>query len=401
MQNTTIQKRRIEEIIKNDLKKKMVLLAGPRQCGKTTLSEKLLKEIPGSYYNWDIDLHKKKIRNSEFDLTSKLWVFDEVHKYKYWRNWLKGTYDLYKDKHKILVTGSAKLDIYSRGGDSMQGRYFFHRLHPFTLSEVMGIKAHDYMKKINDLEFEIKLSGAKNLLEELLLFGGFPEPFCSKSLEEASRWRLTYGSRLIREDIRDLEKIFDLDKMEILYEHLPKTIGSVLSINSLREDLEVNFRTVSNWIDIFERNYVCFRVFPFGSKKIKAVKKEKKLYFWDWAHVDKTPNRLENLVAMHLLRLCHWLSDVKGEKAELRYFRDIRGHEVDFIVLIKGEPWFALEVKESEQDLDSNLKFFLERTKVPYGFQIHLNGGKFTRLKDINEAKVHILPAHVFLSMLP
>jgi len=400
MVKNTAVKRRIETIIKKDLEKKMVLLSGPRQCGKTTLAEGLLKQTKGTYYNWDIDKHKRIIRNSELDLTSKLWVFDEVHKYKYWRNWLKGVFDLHKAKHKILITGSARLDIYSRGGDSLQGRYYFHRLHPFTLSEVLNIKVNAF-EKIPELETKVNTKSAFGTLNDLMKYGGFPEPFCSRSEEEASRWRLSYGTRLIREDIRDLENIFNLDKMELLYEHLPHTVGSILSINSLREDLEVNFRTVKNWIDIFERNYICFKVSPFGSNKIKAVKKESKLYFWDWGSVEKQGARFENLIAAHLLRLCHYITDVYGQKTELRYFRDIRGREVDFIVLKKGAPWLAVEVKESEQELDSNLKYLLERTRIPYAFQVNLNGNKFKRLPNVNGCTIHILPAYIFLSNLP
>lgn len=399
MQKVTI-KRRIEKIIEKDLEKKMVFIAGPRQSGKTTLAEMLLNKTNGTYYSWDIDKHRKLIRDNELDLKTKLWVFDELHKYMYWRNWLKGVFDLHKRKHKILVTGSARLDLYSRGGDSLQGRYYFHRLHPFTLSEVLGVKIPEF-NKIPELGVEINFKTAKNVLNELMQFGGFPEPFCLSSTTEASRWRLAYGTRVVREDIRDLEKIVDLDKMELLYEHLPHTVGSILSINSLREDLEVNFRTVQNWINIFERNYVCFRILPFGAKRIKAVKKEGKLYFWDWGFVEKRSAKFENLIAMHLLRLCHWITDVYGEKTELRYFRDIRGHEVDFIVLKNGFPWIAVETKESEQDFDNNLKYLLERVKIPYAFQVALDGDTFKRLQNINNSIIHILPAYIFLNNLP
>ena len=396
VKNATI-KRRVESAISEDLNKKMVFLAGPRQCGKTTLANALLNKTKGAYYNWDINKHKNLIRNSDLDLNAKLWVFDEIHKYKYWRNWLKGTFDLHRDKHKILVTGSARLDFYSRGGDSLVGRYFFHRLHPFTLSELLNTKTPD-IEKIPELEVETNLKDSKNILDELLKLGGFPEPFCSGSELESSRWRSIYGTRLIREDIRDLERIFDLDKMELLYDRLPVTVGSVLSINSLREDLEVNFKTVKNWLDIFERNYISFKVIPFGAPRIKAVKKESKLYFWDWGIVEKRSARYENLIAMHLLRLCHWITDNYGQKTELRYFRDERGREVDFIVTKKGIPWLAVEVKESEQELDTNLKYLLERIKIPFSFQVHLDGDKFKRVPDINNSKIHILPAHIFLA---
>jgi predicted AAA+ superfamily ATPase len=163
--------------------------------------------------------------------------------------------------------------------------------------------------------------------------------FLSAKIISISRnWRASYGSRLIREDIRDLESVSDIDKMELLYEHLPVTVGSVLSINSLREDLEVNHQTVKRWIDIFEKNYICFRIPPFGAPKLKAVKKEQKLYFWDWGMVSDEAKRFENLVALHLLRMCHWALGVFGDKLELRYFRDVVGHEVDFIILKNKQP---------------------------------------------------------------
>ena len=393
-------KRSIIDIIKKDLKKKMVLLAGPRQCGKTTVAKELLKLYKSSYYNFDVEADRKTIRSGKVNESSELWVFDELHKFKSWRNYLKGLYDLHATSHKILVTGSAKLDVYSRGGDSLQGRYYFHRLHPFTLRELLEKPPLGNLDLIPKLPYTHS-KDSKKILTDLLELGGFPEPFFSGSLKEANRWRMTYGSRLIREDIRDLEMIHDLDRMEVLFEHLPKTVGSLLSINSLREDLEVSFETARNWINIFEKNYVCFRVPPFGAPKIRAVKKESKLYFWDWGYIEDKSKRLENLIAMHLLRLTHWCSDVEGEKIELRYYRDTRGHEVDFILLRKNKPWIAIEVKHTAQDLDRNLKYLLERVKVPYAFQIHLEGDEDYRVKSINEAYVRILPAGKFLANLP
>lgn len=395
-----LRQRRIYPGIKEDLKTKMVLLAGPRQSGKTTIAKTLLRENPGVYYNWDVDADRKKIRNSQLNEHAKLWVLDELHKYSRWRNWLKGQYDLHHENHSILVTGSANLDIYSRGGDSLQGRYFFYRLHPFTLSELLGIPTLKSLDQIPDLPVD----GSKNsstVLGDLLTLGGFPEPLFAGSKRKADRWRLGYGTRLIQDEIRSLEQIRELDRLEMLYERLPQTVGSVLSMNSLREDLEVAFETVKNWLSVFNRTYVSFTVPPFGAPRIKAVKKEQKLYLWDWARVESEPAALENLVALHLLRLVHWAADVEGDKCELRYFRDVVGHEVDFILLRKGKPWMAIEVKVSDQPLDSSLKYFLERVKVPYAYQVSLNGTKDYRAPDINGAKIRILPATTFLSNLP
>lgn len=400
MNKETEHKRRISKIIKEDLSKKMVLLAGPRQCGKTTLAKNLLEKITGEYYNWDRNSHRKSILKDDLNHQVKLWVFDEIHKYKSWRNWLKGNFDVYGKEKQILVTGSAKLDLYHRAGDSLQGRYYLHRLHPFTLGE-LSKSANPELESIPLIENSAKPSDNKFLLD-LLRLGGFPEPLFSSSEKEARRWRNSYGSRLIREDIRDLEQINNIDKMELLYEHLPETIGSTLSINSLREDLEVNHQTVKRWLEIFEKNYICFRIPPLTGNLIKAVKKEQKLYFWDWSiNQNNEAKAFENLIALHLLRLCHWCLDVLGEKLELRYFRDTVHHEVDFILLKDKKPWIAIEAKLSESELDPNLKYLLERTHIPYAFQLHLHGNSYRRVGEINQSKITIMPAADFLINLP
>ena len=397
---TPLLARRLESVAVKDLTRKMVFIAGPRQCGKTTLAKKIATAIRGSYsyYCWDIDEDRKKILQGKLDSPSRLWILDELHKYRHWRNWLKGKFDQHHPDHSFLVTGSAKLHAYSRGGDSLQGRYYLHRLHPFTLAEILQTKVLSTEETVR-CEQKVK-QGAMEALQNLLLYGGFPEPFLSSSQKEAGRWRLAYGSRLVRDEIRSLEQIQDLDKMELLLDRLPETVGSVLSINSLREDLEVAFETVRHWIQIFEKLYAVFRVPPFGAPRIKAVKKEQKLYFWDWGKVENAGSRFENLLAVHLLRFVHWQQDVEGEKWELRYFRDALGREVDFLLLRGGRPWCAMEVKSREQDIDSNLKYFLERVRCPYAFHIHLEGKGDWKPEAINGCKIRILPAVRFLSHL-
>jgi predicted AAA+ superfamily ATPase len=392
--------RRIGPPVEADLKEKMVLVAGPRQCGKTTLAQGILRRWGGAYYNWDVDAHRKLLRHSQLDESAKLWVLDEVHKYRSWRNWIKGLYDLHHGSHSILVTGSARLDIYNRGGESLQGRYFLYRLHPFTLSELLGFAPRESIAALPAVPREPG-PDASSALEDLLTLGGFPEPLFSASARRAARWRLGYGARLVREEIRSLENLRDLDRVELLYDRLPRTVGSVLSMNSLREDLQVAFESVRSWIDIFDRIYGTFRVPPFGAPRIKAVKKEQKLYLWDWPLVEAPGPRFENLLAFHLLRLVHWLEDVNGEKAELRYFRDTLGREVDFVLLRKSRPWMAVEAKLEDRPLDSSLKYLLERVKIPYAFQVSLLGTKDWRPPDINGARIRILPAARFLGNLP
>ena len=256
--------RRTADAVRDDLGAKMVLLSGPRQCGKTTLAEALLEEIGGAYFNWDIDRDRRMLKAGTLDEDAHLWVFDEIHKYRQWRNWLKGVFDEHHKNHAILVTGSARLDIYSRGGDSLQGRYLRHRLHPMTWSE---LTQSPIAKTPSELINQV-LGGVDRPVPvdfgALLQLGGFPEPLLKGSDRFAARWRRTYGELLVREDIRSLENVRDLDRLETLWDRLPACVGSLLSINALREDLEVAFETVRSWISIFERTYGVFRVYPVG-----------------------------------------------------------------------------------------------------------------------------------------
>lgn len=388
--------RRITKQILSDLNKKMVFLSGPRQCGKTTFAKELFDIKPGIYYNWDNKIHQKFILKNQLDFDQHFWIFDEIHKYRKWRNFLKGFFDTYKDEISILATGSARLEFYGKGGDSLQGRYFPHHLHPFTLSEVAGVPFYGIE---NICHFGSQpTTSTKETLEDLLQLGGFPEPFLSGSEMEAKRWRLSYGERLIQEEIRSLEKVQDLASMELLSEQLESVAGSVISVNSLREDLSVAFGTVNNWLHILERLFVCFRLQPFGPAKIKAVKKEQKLYLWDWARIKKNEGaRFENMIALHLIRLVDWARDIEGEKLELRYFKMRTGEEVDFVLLKDKKPWVAIEVKLQEQPLAKSLVYLLERTHIPHAFQVFLHGNKEHNFGKINGTIVRSISAERFL----
>lgn len=392
-------KRRISDFISIDLKKKMVFISGPRQTGKTTLAKSFQNTYNTHYYNWDNAKDRLILKKSELDPNVELWIFDEIHKNRSWRNWLKGLYDVEKESKKIIVTGSAKLDIYRYGGDSLQGRFYSYRLHPITFSEHVSIATSpDYS---TFMKLPIKVTATKENLLQLFHLGGFPEPLLSGSMKEAKRWRLGYNARLVQDDVRDLEQLQDLSKVELLLNHLPTTVASVLSINSLREDLEVSFPTAKKWIEVLERIYAVFRILPYGPSKLKAVKKEPKLYFWDWGQIAAEAARFENLIAVHLLRFIHWMEDIEGEVYELRYFRTTVGHEVDFIILKNKVPLCAIEVKLEDRPLDPNLKYFLERVKVPFAFQVSLHGNKDFTPAPINGCKIRICPAINFLSNLP
>lgn len=394
--------RTIEPFIEHDLEQKMVLLAGPRQCGKTTVARGLLSKHKGTLYNWDIERDRKIILKQSFNQESDFWIFDELHKFRRWKNWLKGVFDQYHEEKRILVTGSARLNVFKKGGDSLQGRYFFHRLYPFTVAEISGLKPANSFKEweqflANPLDAR---KGASEVVSSLLELGGFPEPFLGASQRIANRWRITYGQRLIEEDLRQLHDVREIDRIELLYDRLPEIVTSSITMKRLAFDLEVAFESVKAWIGMFENLYCCFRIPPFGLPRIQAVKKQQKMFLWDWAKIEEPGPKLENFVGLHLLRFINWAEDVWGEKLELRYFRDVQGHEVDFLIMRKREPFIAIEVKNTQQEIDRGLSYFLSKTRVPHAFQLHLKGSSENQMKTSSGAKVWQVSIGRFLSGL-
>ncbi len=360
--------------MRRDLARKMVFVAGPRQVGKTTLARSLERGDAG-YLNWDISEQRERILTGELP-SGKLWIFDEIHKYRRWRNYLKGLYDGRPRGQRILVTGSGRLDLYRFGGDSLQGRYHLLRLHPFSVAE-LGIAAQkDWI--------------------QLLTLGGFPEPFLSGSETEARRWSREYRTRLIREDVASLERIQDLGHLELLMLRLPDLVGSPLSINSLREDLQVSHKSVSSWLDALERLYAVFRLPPFGAPRIRAVKKEQKHYQMDWSLIPSDALRFENLVACHLLKWVHFEQDVSGRDLELRYFRDIDRREVDFVITERGKPVRFVECKWSDSDVDGGLRYLHAKYPSVEAWQISAVGRKNYQTPD----GIRIAPAIELLKEL-
>lgn len=209
-------------------------------------------------------------------------------------------------------------------------------------------------------------------INSLLTYGGFPEPYFAASEREWRRWQLERQSRVLHEDLRDLERIQEMSKLEILMDTLPSKVGSPLSIKSLQEDLAVAHGTIVRWLDILENLYVCYRIPPFGSPKIRAVKKEQKLYFWDWSVIEDQGARFENFVASHLLKYCHFVQDTQGHKMELQYLRDTDKREVDFVVIQNKKPLFAVEAKLNDKSLSPHIKYFAKRTNIPLFYQTHL-----------------------------
>ena len=337
-----------------DLKEKMAFVAGPRQVGKTTMA----RSLPGAkagYLSWDVPLDRERIFRRELP-SGKLWVFDEIHKYRPWRGFLKGLWDGRRAGQRVLVTGSARLDLYRYGGDSLQGRYHLLRLHPLSAAE-------------------LKLKGASGL-RDLLVLGGFPEPYFSGSEVAARRWSREYRNRLVREEVADLERVSDLGSLELLALRLPELVGAPLSLNALREDLQVAHKTVASWVSVLERLYAVFRLPPFGAPRLRAVKKEQKHYHFDWSLVPNEAARFENLVASHLLKWVHLEEDAKGRDLELRYFRDTDGREVDFVVTERRQPILLVEAKRGDQEVDRGLRYLKARYPRAGAWQLSETGTK-------------------------
>ncbi len=362
--------RTIRDSIKQDLGKKMVFIGGPRQVGKTTLARTFITE-ENQYFNWDDLQDRESIKKHEINPDLKVVVLDEVHKYARWRTLLKGLFDKYHRKLSVLVTGSARLDHFRRGGDSLFGRYHYYRLHPFTLREI-----DRHLKR--------------ETTERLFCFGGFPEPYLEGTVRTLRRWHRERKNRVVYQDLRDLETVKELSLIELLVDALSSRVGSVLSVRSLSEDLEVSPNTVARWLRILEMIYYCYRIYPYGAPRIRAVKKSAKLYLWDWSEIENYGSRFENLVAGHLLKFCHLLEDTEGHSMELRYIRDTDLREIDFVVIQNKKPLFAVECKTGEGSISRHIRYFSERTGIPKYYQIHRG------TKDYLDGNIRVLPFETF-----
>jgi hypothetical protein len=360
--------------IKHDLARKMVFVAGPRQVGKTTMAL-ALSGGRRAYQNWDVPADRERILRHELP-PGDLLILDEIHKYRRWRNHLKGLYDDPQRTHRILVTGSARLDFYRFAGDSLQGRYHLLRMHPFTARE-LGLRT-------------------RKELDALLRLSGFPEPFLAGSEQEARRWSREYRNLLIRDEVHSLERIDDLSRLELLALRLPDLVGSPLSINALREDLEVSHKTAARWLEVLERLFAIFRVPPFGTSRMRAVKKMPKHYHFDWSLVREPGARFENMVGGHLLKWVHWEQDTQGRDLELRYFRDRDDREVDFVVTERRRPVLMVETKLGDTDVERGLSALHDRFPECPAWQVHATGSKDYQ----TPAGIRVAPALALLQTL-
>jgi hypothetical protein len=351
----TAMLRYLQKYILQDLTNKMVFVGGPRQVGKTTLSRALLShyEIPGQYFNWDNDEERKAILQKHWRQDSPLIIFDELHKYSRWKQWIKGVYDVKPAGQQYLVTGSARLDTYKKGGDSLLGRYHYWRLHPLTLDELPA-----------DITPE-------EGLQRLLTLGGFPEPFLQADEREARRWRRERFDRVLREDIRDLEDIRNIQLLQLFVDALRERAGSLITLSNLATDLQISPKTAKTWLSLLERMYLGFAVYPYRAGIARSIIKPPKFYFYDNADTINDPGvRLENLVATTLLKRLQFIEDYHGYRCSLHYIRDKDGREIDFATVIDNKLEQLIEVKYSDTTISKSLQYYTEKLKPKQAVQI-------------------------------
>ena len=344
--------------ILQDLHQKMVFIGGPRQVGKTTLSRTLCEgEFAQSVYlNWDSSEGRQAITKKQWRQDAPLVIFDELHKYPRWKQWIKGVYDTKQALQHYLVTGSARLDVYRRGGDSLMGRYHYWRLHPLTLDELPpGMSSEEGF-------------------ERLIKLGGFPEPFLSGDERLARRWRRERFDRILQEDIRDLEPVRQVQLLGLFVEALQERAGNLVVLSNLANDLQISPITAKNWLALIERMYIAFPIYPLTNNIPRAILKPPKVYFYDNADVSLSGDaRLENLVATTLLKRLHFIEDYHGYRCSLHYIRDKDGREVDFVTVIDGKVVDLIEVKQSDSTVSSNLLYYSKLLKPQNTIQLVAN----------------------------
>lgn len=388
--------------------KAMIFLVGPRQAGKTTLARMIARDFSNPvYFNWDLVTNKRLlIENPTFfekidrkDETTPLVVFDEIHKYRKWKNYLKGVYDQFSDGYKFLVLGSGRLDVFQRGGDSLAGRYFQFNLWPFTLAELAGAR-RPFREFIKDPQRVPKEKGAvETIWNQLARLSGFPEPYLSGKETVYRRWSRNYHRQLIREDIRNTTEIKNIDETEILFSLLPSKVGSPLSLDSLARDLQVSFKTIRNWLAVFESFFLTFRIAPWTRKISRAITKERKLYLYDYAAIQDQAARFENMVALELLRAVSNWNDLGQGDFSIHYVRNKDKEEVDFLIAQGIKPLLLVECKFSEEGVSKGLLKFQSMLGIP-AVQLVNKPGVYRSI-SAGRHKILVVTASRWLAGLP
>jgi hypothetical protein len=367
--------RHYKPYILNDLKKKLVFLTGPRQVGKTWLAKNIAQSFARyAYLNYDSLADREIIKNQAWLDDVELLILDELHKMQGWKNFLKGVYDTKPDTMQILVTGSARLEAFRQSGDSLAGRFFRHRLMPFTPAEISQM-------------------GSTVNMHDLLNFGGFPEPLLANDPVQADRWRMQYIDGLIRTDILDFERIHDFKSIQLVLEILRSRVGSPLSYKSIAEDVGISPNTVKKYVQILESLFIVFLVSPHARNIARSLLKEPKIYFYDTGMVTGDEGvRFENLVAVSLLKHVYMQNDSLGKPYSLNYLRTKEGLEVDFCLVNGQIPELMIEAKRTEDSPGKSILHFHNRYQIP-GIQLvwHLRQEKKIKEIEIRKAESFLI----------
>jgi predicted AAA+ superfamily ATPase len=351
-------KRYLQDLVQRDSDDKVILISGPRQCGKTTLSKALFKNYV--YLNYDFSDDREAIANKHWSREADCVIFDELHKMPNWKRWLKGIVDTEGNRPRLIVTGSANMDAFAKVGDSLAGRYFQFRLHPIDIKE--GV--------------EFVSQPAETVAKNILTLSGFPEPFLKDSEVFYRRWRRTHLDVILRQDFLDLTAVRAIKNIEVLIDLITQRIASPLSYANLAQDLQVDAKTIKAWTLLLENFYVLFKVTPYHHNIARAILKEPKFYFFDVPRVKEEGARIENLVACALLKAIHHLEDTEGLNGRLHYLRTRDNQEIDFLVVVDEKPVFCCEVKTSDTTPSKHFEFFQQSLKLPHAYQLVFNCSK-------------------------
>jgi len=380
----------------------MVFLTGPRQVGKTHTATHLYPDY--RYFNWDNQAHRREIlagprRIAELCNLQRIQagkvriVFDEIHKYSRWKNFLKGFYDSFHDQVSIIVTGSSRMNIFKRGGDSLMGRYFLYRMHPLTVGELRSQKENLGL---------IRPPGSlrPGLWEALLEFGGFPEPFLKRNRRFTNRWKRLRREQFFREDLRDLSRIQEIGQVEVMAQLLQESAGQLLNYSTLSSAINVSVDTIRRWLETLKAMYFCFTITPWFKNVPKSLRKQPRVFLYDWSGIQNPGARNENLVASHLYKAVQWWTDIGLGDFALHYVRDKLKREVDFLITRENVPWILVETKTSaHKGISPNLKYYHNLLKVPHAFQVAVHADFIDRDCFAHHDPV-IVPAATFLSQL-
>ena len=392
--------------------KSLVMLAGPRQSGKTTFAQNIVAKdyLDTVYFNWDLPQDKRRLladpaffsKEPRSSLSSRpLIILDEIHKYRDWKNYLKGVYDQFSKEYKFLVTGSGRLEFSRKAGDSLAGRFLKFHIFPLTLAELSYHRKQlaDFMA--NPLEdFDDAPAGqTAEAFESLWELSGFPEPFTNGKKTFWSTWSTAYGHQIVRDDLRTVADLRNLDTVETLFSLIPSKIASPLSMNNLAGDLQVAFDTVKNWLLLFDSFYLTFRLSPWTSKVSRSMLKEKKIYLFNFPVIEDEAARFENMVALEFLRAVETWTDHGLGKFGLHYLRNKDKQEVDFLLTKNNEPFLLIETKLSDEAPAANLLAFQKFLNIPAVQLIKKEGVKKIYKNENNN--VLVVTAHRWLSSLP